>query len=86
MKTFYKSDDGKEFDSKEECQKHEEKKLLKRIENIDIVPLKELVTKYAEFVCSDEYYEDNYYMGYIFETAIEMFYGDDFWKLFNIKK
>ena len=82
MKTVYQSKDGTVFTTKEECQKHEEKKILKMKENIDIIPLKALVKTYGEYVCSDEYHEDNDYKHYIYEAVIEMFYGDDFWKIY----
>lgn len=46
--------------------------------------LRDIVEEYIDFIWSDDYHEDNNYKDYIFEAAIETFYGD-IWEKINRK-
>jgi len=39
--------------------------------------------EYIDYVFSDGYHEDNDFSHYIFETAIETFFGKNVWKKIN---
>lgn len=45
--------------------------------------LKQQVTGYLDFVESEDYHEDNDYRQYIFEAAVEAYYGKDVWSFIN---
>ena len=55
----------------------------KQIENPDLDKLREILSKYVDFVTTD-YRDDQDWEYYIFETAIGTFYDSDtFWKWHN---
>ena len=83
MKTIYKSTDGKEFDTAKECKAYELRNTsFKFIDKPDDTILKDLIKKYLNYIQSDEYYEDNEWETWFFETVIET-YVKDFWDTFN---
>jgi len=43
--------------------------------------LKKLVEDYIKFYFSSDFHDDNDFSNYIFECAIETFYGKDIWVL-----
>lgn len=45
-----------------------------------------LVKQYIDFVASPEYHEGNDFKSYIFEAALEAYYGKDIWKFINAPK
>lgn len=45
-----------------------------------------LVQQYVDYVDGDEYHEDNDYSQYIFEAAMEAYYGKDYWKWHNTRR
>ena len=47
----------------------------------DLEPLKKCIKDYLELVAKNEYDEDD--KQWIFETALEAFYGKDIWKWIN---
>lgn len=58
---------------------------LKMLDWPDVDGLKKLLLEYAEFVQSDDYHEDNDWKQYIYEGAINAFFGDRFWEIKNRK-
>jgi 8-oxo-dGTP diphosphatase len=51
----------------------------------DLTDLKKVCQKYIDFIYSDEYYEDNDYSHYIFESAMITLFGKDIFKILNKK-
>ena len=72
---------------KEELGRREEAKVEldkpQPVENPDVAALRKLCENYIEFVWSDGYHEDNDYRAYIFETAVEAFYGHNVFRKIN---
>ena len=54
----------------------------KKLEEPNLETLEELIDDYVKFFATDDH-EDNDHNEYIFEAAVEAFYGPDFWKWFN---
>lgn len=52
----------------------------------DFGRLRKLVSDYIDFVNSDEFCEDNDFRQYIFEEAVEMFYGESIWDWVRSKR
>lgn len=55
------------------------------METPDFTKLIELLKRYKEYVESDDYHEDNDYVDYIYEAAVEAVLGKDFWNILNNK-
>lgn len=51
-----------------------------KAEKPDLKPLEKIVDDYVAFVSSDDYHEESDYKQYIFEAAVEAFYGTGFWQ------
>ncbi len=52
----------------------------------DLTTLQEICQNYIDYVDSPEYHEDNDFKQYIFETAIETFFGKDAWDFINNRR
>lgn len=52
-------------------------------EDVDVNPLRELVIGCVEEMAGDDYCDDNDNKHYIYEKAIETFYGKDIWNWIN---
>jgi hypothetical protein len=51
---------------------------------MDLEPLKDICQQYIDFVDNDEeYHEDHDFKEYIFETAVQMLYGEKVWDWIN---
>lgn len=84
--TKFVAKDGREFSEEKACLAYEKHIIPKpeMIENPDLDKLKKICQEYVNFVEDDnEYYEDNDFEHYIFETAIETFFGKSSWKWIN---
>ncbi len=52
----------------------------------DLTELQATCQKYIDYIDSPEYHEDNDFKQYIFETAIETFFGKDAWDFINNRR
>lgn len=59
----------------------------KQLETVDLQNLRKICQDYMNFVDDDEeYHDDNDYNQYIFERAMETFYGKDVWTFINNRR
>lgn len=49
----------------------------------NIIKIRQAVMEYIEFMGSHDYYEDNDHSRWVFEAAVEAFYGKDAWHWLN---
>jgi len=55
----------------------------KPVKNVDVSELQAKVLEYIDYVDSDDWHEDDDRDVYIFECALETFFGKDVWKWIN---
>jgi hypothetical protein len=55
----------------------------KPLEKPDLTGLRICLEEYVRFIASNDYHEDNDYKHYIYEEAVETFYGRGFWDWLN---
>ena len=55
------------------------------IENPDLEPIIKILNDYVEYINGEGFCEDNDYPEFIYETVINVFFGEDFWDWFNKK-
>ena len=59
----------------------------KQLETVDLQNLRKICQDYMNFVDNDEeYHDDNDYNQYIFEMAMETFFGKDVWMFINHRR
>jgi hypothetical protein len=59
----------------------------KQLETVDLQNLRKICQDYMNFVDNDEeYHDDNDYNQYIFERAMETFFGKDVWVFINNRR
>lgn len=59
----------------------------KQLETVDLQNLRKICQDYMNFVDDDEeYHDDNDYNQYIFEMAMETFFGKDVWVFINNRR
>lgn len=55
----------------------------KMLENIDWKVVKAYCQEYIDFISSEDYYDDNDYVEYIFEEAMIACFGKKVWEYIN---
>jgi hypothetical protein len=56
------------------------------ITNVDLTALSKICKDYIDFVASRKYHEDNDFKHYIYEVAMETFFGKDVFNYINKRK